>query len=156
MKRPDLSQRNRKHGLCFGPDGKKTRLYGIWVRMRQRCRDANCDDYKDYGGRGIKVCEAWDDYAAFHSWAMENGYNDGMSIDRQDVNGDYSPDNCRWITIQEQARNKRNSNKITYRGETKVLREWARIIGIEPSLLRYRIKHWGIEKTFEVGNRRTK
>ena len=124
--------------------------------MRQRCRDVNCTDFPDYGGRGIKVCQEWHDYAVFHAWAMANGYNDHMSIDRQDVDGDYSPDNCKWIAMEAQARNKRNNHKITYNGETKTLAEWAQIIGIESSLLRYRLKHWGIEKTFEIGNRRTK
>lgn len=151
-----LRQRNLRHGLCLDENGKKTRLYGIWSRMRQRCRDANCTDYPRYGGRGIKVCEEWNDYAVFHAWAMANGYNDSMSIDRLDVNGDYCPANCQWITMAAQARNKRNNHRITYNGEAKTLAEWAEIIGIEQSLLRYRLQHWGVEKTFETWNRRMK
>lgn len=151
-----LVLRNTKHGLYYDETGRKRRLYGIWSRMRQRCRDPHCKEYINYGGRGIKVCKEWEDYDVFHSWAMGHGYDDALTIERIDVNGDYCPQNCKWITRDAQARNKRNSRKITYKGETKVLAEWARTIGIEHSLLRYRLDHWGVEKTFEVWNRRTK
>ena len=152
-----LLQRNFKHGLCCDESGKKTRLYNIWVRMKQRCYDKNASDYPRYGGRGIQVCDEWrKDYSAFHQWAIANGYNNDKSIERLDVNGNYCPENCSWITMEEQARNKRNSRRITYNGETKILAEWARELGIQQSLLRYRLNHWGIEKTFEIGGRKIK
>lgn len=153
-KRPDLSIRNTVHGLMKGPDGKRTRLYGIWVRMRQRCYDPNSSDYNRYGGRGIKVCQEWNDYRNFYNWAMANGYNDELSIDRIDPNGNYEPSNCRWIPLTDQNRNKRNSRLITYNDETKTLAEWSRILGIEHSLLRYRIERWGVEEAFTKPKRR--
>lgn len=153
-KRPDLSKRNTKHGLCFDENGKKTRLYNIWIRMKQRCFNKNSSDYDRYGGRGIAVCEEWKNcYKEFHDWAIANGYNDELSIDRIDNDGDYEPDNCQWITMAQQARNKRNSHMITHNGETKTLAEWAEDMDIESSLLRYRLKHWGKNKTFMAGGR---
>ena len=150
-KNPHLSLRNLKHGLSCDENGKKTRLYGIWVRMKQRCRDVKSSDYKRYGGRGIQVCNEWlEDYKTFHDWAMANGYAKGMSIERIDNEGNYTPENCTWIPMAKQAANKRNSRLITYDGKTRHLAEWARVLGIGHSLLRYRLKHWGVEKTFSM------
>ena len=91
----------RKHGLA-----KKERLYNIWVCMKQRCRDENASNYRYYGGRGISVCDEWrSDYTKFREWALSHGYKDDLTIDRIDVNENYCPENCRWITIAEQQRN---------------------------------------------------
>lgn len=103
-----LVRRNRasaKHGYSD-----KERLYNIWHAMRQRCYDPNRKDYPNYGGRGISVCFEWGDYEAFRSWAMANGYADHLSIDRIDVNGNYCPENCRWVDAKTQARNRRTDN----------------------------------------------
>jgi len=143
-----LISRNTTHGLCKDKNGHKTRLYNIYRRMRQRCSDKNTDDYKIYGGRGILVCNEWRDYKNFYDWATNNGYAENLSIERADVNGNYEPNNCKWIPLKDQARNKRNNHKITFRGQTKVLAEWSDILGIESSLLRYRIKAWGVETAF--------
>lgn len=112
--------------------GSKTLLYHKWKGMRERCYDKNSKPFKNYGGRGISICDEWkNDFAAFRDWAIENGYEEGLSIDRIDVNGNYCPENCRWITLEEQQRNKRNVKPITWNGETHLLPEWAEITGIK-------------------------
>lgn len=141
-----LVDRNTTHGLSLGPDGKKTRLYNLWVRMRQRCNNTGSSDFNRYGGRGITVCPEWDDFANFHAWSMANGYSDSMSIDRINNSEGYSPDNCRWATAIEQARNKRNNHMVTFNGQTLTLQEWSDKTGIDSSLLRYRLKHWSVER----------
>lgn len=114
--------------------------------MKARCYNKNNGDYPNYGGRGIKICEEWQDYEAFQSWANENGYGDGLTIDRINVSGDYSPDNCRWITQREQTRNTRLTVYLTAFGETKPLVEWAEEYGHSESLLRSRLKRgWTVE-----------
>lgn len=100
-----------KHNMCG------TRIYDIWRDMRHRCNCPGMRNYKDYGGRGIKVCEEWDsDFKVFYDWAMKNGYNDSLTIDRIDVNGDYTPDNCRWADRNTQGANKRNRGECEYIG----------------------------------------
>lgn len=99
----------------------KTRLYGIWAGMRQRCNNPNKDAYKYYGGKGVKVCEEWNDYSKFKEWALSNGYNDNLSIDRIDANGNYCPLNCRWLTISENTAraNKNHTTRKVIRGEVR-------------------------------------
>ncbi len=88
-----------------------TRLYRIWNCMKNRCYRKSYHAYNHYGGRGITVCDEWlNDFQAFHDWAIANGYNDGLSIDRIDVDKGYSPHNCRWVTMAEQNKNKRAEN----------------------------------------------
>lgn len=96
---------NTKHGDSH------TRLYNIWQNMKDRCYRINNKNYKYYGERNILVCPEWFSYMNFKDWALNNGYKDNLTIDRINVNGNYEPINCRWITIQEQQRNKRNSKK---------------------------------------------
>ena len=118
--------------------GKKTgkeRISKIWSDMRYRCNNKNCNIYKNYGGRGIKVCEEWNVFENFYNWSIENGYSDNLSIDRIDVNGDYEPSNCRWATYTQQLNNTRRSTYITYKGETHTISEWARIKDLEPRLI---------------------
>ena len=107
------------------------RLYSIWQTMKGRCNNPNRTKYKDYGGRGIKVCETWDkSAAAFVDWALSNGYRDGLQIDRIDVNGGYNPDNCRWVTPKQNARNRRNNRRIVIDGVSKCVSEWCEGAGI--------------------------
>ena len=104
---------NRTHNMA-----NKQRLYRVWKAMRERCNNPHNKSFKNYGGRGIKVCDEWQkDYLAFHKWAMANGYKEEtlpnglnrLTIDRIDVNGNYEPNNCRFVTNAENARNKRKS-----------------------------------------------
>lgn len=133
-------------GVIHG-ETQKTRLYNIWNNIKERCYGVNCKDYPDYGSRGISVCDEWrNNYLSFKQWAIENGYNDSMSIDRIDVNGDYEPSNCRWATNIVQANNKRNSRFVEFRGETHTLSEWSRIKHINVNTLYSRLtKGWGAE-----------
>ena len=85
------------HGLKY----RNIRLYTIWQNMLNRCRNPNVDKYPRYGGRGIKVCDEWHEYPPFYEWAMSSGYTDSMTIDRIDVNGNYEPSNCQWLTLSE-------------------------------------------------------
>ena len=85
------------------------RLYRIWAGIKTRCFNEKKKEYKNYGGRGIKICDEWLEYKNFYIWAMTNGYKDNLTIERIDVNGNYEPNNCTWITIQEQQKNKRNT-----------------------------------------------
>lgn len=87
------------------------RIYTIWQGMRQRCQNEMRPEFHNYGGRGITVCDEWQDYEPFAAWAKANGYADNLSIDRIDVDGNYEPSNCRWATAKEQANNKRKPKK---------------------------------------------
>lgn len=143
-----IRKKNSTHG------GSHDRLFKIWISMRSRCRDSNHPAYKWYGGKGVRVCKEWDeDYAAFKTWAYENGYDDTAkmhhcSIDRIDPNGNYCPENCRWADIQTQAENKVSIALYEYNGEKHMMAEWAREYGVHPDTLRWRLKKlgWPIEK----------
>ena len=111
------------------------RIYSIWTGMKTRCLNPNSERYMDYGGRGITICEEWLEFDNFCLWSLENGYADGMTIDRIDNDMPYCPDNCRWTTIEEQNKNKRNLRMYTYNGETRHLAEWARVLNIDYQLL---------------------
>ena len=117
-----------------------TRLYKIRNGMRQRCRNKNCKSYPTYGGRGIKVCDEWENsFEAFYKWAMENGYADNLTIDRIDVNGNYEPSNCRWADKFTQDNNRRSSHFITVGEKTYTLSEWGRIKGLKPEVIYKRL-----------------
>lgn len=127
----------------------KTRLYQIWSGIKQRCNNINSPDYYRYGGRGITICEEWLKYEPFRDWAVNNGYSENLSIDRIDNNKGYNPENCRWITMFEQAGNRRNNHIISYNGEEKTIAEFAREYNIPYATLRARlcVYNWDIEKS---------
>lgn len=95
-----------------------TRLYHIWCTMKARCLRETSPKYKNYGGRGIKLDEEWNDFEPFMSWSYSNGYADNLSIDRVDVNGNYEPSNCRWIPLKQQYSNKTNTVRVEIDGTT--------------------------------------
>lgn len=126
------SQRNSgKNNPNYQFGESHTRLYNVWYHMKKRCYDPNNDSYKNYGGRGIKVCTDWENsYQSFAKWARNNGYKDGLEIDRIDNDGDYCPQNCRWATKKEQANNRRSSRFVQL-GENRVtVAQAADILGI--------------------------
>lgn len=130
------------HGLSGGRAG-TPRLYSIWRNMRHRCRNEKATKYELYGGRGVRVCEEWNDYIAFHAWAIANGYRDDLTLDRVDSDGHYEPANCRWVTPFEQGRFTRNRRLITFRGETRSVTEWAERLGMRATVLSSRINDYG-------------
>lgn len=107
-----LSSKSKiKHGDCL--NNKLSRLYSVWCNLKQRCYNKNNKDYKNYGDRSITIYEQWDkSYVVFKEWALNNGYKENLEIDRINNNGDYCPENCRWVTATKQNKNKRN-NKLT-------------------------------------------
>lgn len=145
--------KNVKYGNYHKHNKSNTRLHRIWRNVMSRCYNSNKPDYKYYGGRSIAVCSEWkDDFMSFYNWAMVNGYNDTLTIDRIDVNGNYSPDNCRWTTMKQQSRNRRNIKQYNINGKTHCLSEWCEILGLKFSKIRNRIYsyHWTIEQALEL------
>ena len=136
-----------------------TRLHRIWTGMKTRCYNSNSTKYKLYGGRGIMVCDEWkDDFQAFHDWSIANGYREGLSIDRIDVNGDYCPENCRWATAKEQQNNRANNIKLDFMGEERTLQEWANKTGIPAATIYARTEKlgWSIERALTEPTRNNK
>lgn len=134
-----LNQENRSTNTRTHGD-RHTRLYNIWTHMKQRCKNQNRDNFKHYGGRGIKLCSEWEkDFTAFRDWAMANGYRDDLTIDRNDGDGPYSPENCRWATKEDQANNTRRNHRISVYGEELTIAEAAKIYGVNYDTLQQRI-----------------
>lgn len=138
------------HGLS------NTRLYNIWRVMRKRCDYENGANYKNYGAKGIRVCEEWYNFENFRDWAITNGYEECLTIDRIDNNGDYTPENCRWVDMKAQSRNTSRNKVITFRGETHCMKDWADILGINYRTIQHRINvyGWSVERAFTapIGN----
>lgn len=131
----DVVSKFGKSGVC------RERLHGVWNNMKQRCTNENLPDYARYGGRGISVCDEWaDSYEVFKKWALANGYCEGLTIDRIDNDGDYTPVNCRWVTNYVQARNKSSNFLIEINGVTKCLSDWSKESGMSRETLRKRVK----------------
>lgn len=124
--------------------------------MRSRCSDPNNQDYDTYGGRGIAVCEEWSSSSSvFVDWAINNGYQPGLSLDRIDVNGNYCPENCRWITQKEQCNNTRRNIMMELNGEVHTMKEWSELLGINYGTLQSRVSRgWPHERalTYKIAN----
>lgn len=134
----------RTHG------GSKLPIYKVWSMMRQRCSNPNSHKYPQYGGRGIKVCEQWQDFALFLA-DMGERPSAQHSLDRIDSNGDYEPGNVRWATQREQQNNRRDNRLLTVNGQTKTSSEWGRDIGVNPNLVRQRIDRDGVSPLEALG-----
>jgi len=136
------SERAKTHGES------KSRLYKTHQALKNRCLNKNCKAYKNYGLRGITVCDEWlgeNGYLNFREWAYKNGYKSELTIDRIDNNKGYSPENCRWATIKEQENNKRTCHYVTINGITKNLTEWSEIYGIKRDTVKCRLKNgWNV------------
>lgn len=147
-----LKRKTGTHGMT------NTRIFHEWQSMLQRCNNPNNQRYGDYGGRGIKVCDEWiDDFVSFYEWSIDNGYDEILTLDRKDVDGDYSPDNCRWVTNFEQQSNKRNNRVIECNGEKHILNEWARITRLNAQTIAWRIdRGWGVEEALYTPSRKQK
>lgn len=125
-----------------------TPLYWVWAAIKQRCHNPNNRSYADYGGRGIRLCDAWEDFPAFKEWANENGYAAGLEIDRVNNDGHYEPGNCRWTTKINNSHNTRRSRLLLAFGETKCIAEWSRDdrCVVKPNSLKTRLsKGWSLE-----------
>lgn len=127
-----------KHGQS------RTKLYGIWHGMRRRCLDPECDHYYQYGGRGIAIDPAFEDFFAFKQWAETNGYQDGLTIERRNVNGNYSIENCTWIPHADQQKNTRRTIHVEINGVTRCLKEWAEVTGMHYTTLVARYHRRGL------------
>ena len=123
--KPYQAYSHRTHGICADYPN----LYGVWLSMKSRCENPNRPKFKDYGYRGIEICEEWQDAGNFAKWAFSNGYKQGLQIDRIDNDGNYEPSNCRFVTPKENSRNRRNTKLLTINGETKSVAEWCEIFG---------------------------
>ncbi len=132
----------RKHGLA------KTPLYEVHHLMMRRCYEVDSKNYHQYGGRGIKVCEEWHDVTAFNTWAMANGFEEGLQLDRQDNYGSYEASNCHFVSSKANNNNRRDNRLIRYAGKTQTLQQWADETGLNTATIRMRIDklHWSVER----------
>lgn len=142
-----LTDRNLSHGKS------RTKLYRKWAGMKTRCYNENENNYKDYGGRGILICDEWkNNYLNFYNWAMDNGYNENLTIERKNVDGNYCPDNCKWATPKEQMNNMRKSVYYEHNGKIQTMSQWADEYNIEYATFAQRLRkyNWSIEKALST------
>lgn len=128
-----------KHKKC------NSRLYVVWRDMKRRCTNPHSKDFINYGARGIKVCKDWENFKIFEEWAIKNGYDEKAqkgkcTLDRINNNGNYQPNNCRWVTAKEQANNRKSNHYITINNKTHTIAQWAEIYQIKPYIITNRIR----------------
>ena len=133
-----LGKNNKTHGMS------KTRIYKVYCAMKERCLNKNSSKYKDYGARGINICNEWDCFENFYSWAIKNGYKDNLTIDRIDVNGNYEPSNCRWTDSITQCNNTRTNRMFDINGEKKTLAQISRENNLKAGTISARIDRYNI------------
>lgn len=152
LKRESAANAHLKHGNTRRASG-PTRTYSIWLGMRSRCYNRNEPAFANYGGRGIAICERWDEFASFLADMGEAPA--GLSIDRINNNGNYEPGNCRWATPAEQSRNTRQNVMLTFRGKTQCVTDWADEVGIADTVLRARLFSygWPLERALTTGSK---
>lgn len=141
-----LPSGNRTHGQ------RNTPLYGRWASMVSRTTNPNHPRYPDYGGRGITVCERWKSFEGFAE-DMGSTFSPELSLERIDNGRGYEPGNCRWATVIEQARNKRSSHLVTFRGQTKTIAEWAELLGLNYETVHTRLgkQGWPVDRALMTG-----
>lgn len=149
----NLAKTNTTHGLSY-ENGKHTRLYNIWSSMKDRCYNKNSVHYKKwYGSRGITICSEWkNDYETFHKWAMDNGYQDDLTIERINNNGNYELSNCKWIPQSEQLNNYSNNVLVEVDGVKITLMQASIKIGINYKTIHNRISKlkWDVQKALST------
>lgn len=143
-KREENANRLTKHGM------KRTKFYGVWCGIKSRCNNKNHEYYHIYGGRGIKVCDRWQDFMNFYSDMIE-GYSEGLTVERLNVNGDYSPENCVWATNKEQGNNKRSNRVFTIDGVTDTLMNLCERYEMNYGTVKSRLRYgWDIERSLKT------
>lgn len=140
--REAASKSSKTHGES------KTRLYRVWGNMKSRCYNPKVFSYYRYGSRGIKVCDEWKCFESFRDWALANGYRDDLTIERKDLDGDYCPENCCWVTREEQANNKSTNRFIEFNGETLTVAQWAHRLGMDHRAMwdRLFVQGWSVQR----------
>lgn len=126
-----------------------TRLYRIWADIKTRCYNTQNHNYQKYGAKGIVMCDEWNtNYEAFRNWALANGYNNTLTIDRISPLGNYEPSNCRWATQKVQQNNRSNNHVLTYDGETLTISQWNEKMGFPRGTISQRLNRlgWSVEK----------
>lgn len=143
-----LESRGRAN-ITHGMTG--SRLYNIWYGMKDRCTNPNSSTFNYYGGRGIRFSDEWKNFAPFMEWALSNGYQDDLTLERKDVDKNYDPGNCEWVSMRVQNLNKRNTLLVEYKGETKPLKTWCKELGKDYLRVWKRLNRgWSTSDAFEV------
>lgn len=151
LERLHNDKRHLTHGLGNHP------IYETWCHMKTRCCNPNATGYENWGGRGITICDEWkEDFVQFYDWSITHGWREGLTIDRIDNDGPYSPDNCRWVTPKEQANNTRRNHILEFNGKRHTISEWSEITGIDRNVICKRITTlgWTEEKALTTPVRR--
>lgn len=148
FQRERTKEAHTKHSLYYNSEGKRSKLYHVWGSMKERCFNKNSKSYPDYGGRGVTICDEWLDYTNFHKWAIQNGYKEGLTIERDNNNLNYQPSNCRWIPKSDQSKNRSSVRYLEWNGVTRSVTEWSELTGIPSNVINQRIRRsWDINKS---------
>lgn len=131
-------KRNTKHNDAHRNN--KTRLYKIWVDMKRRCNNSNIARNKSYYNKGIKYCDEWENFSNFKEWSLKNNYQDNLTIERIDNYKNYEPNNCKWIPLSEQSKNRTTNHFLTYKNETHTLTDWSKIFNCKRSYIYSKLK----------------